>query len=43
MPINLSWTLLDGYRIKSTKERLNQLEYLSNGNLTLTIENTSQA
>tara|TARA_B100000683_G_scaffold70527_1_gene68969 strand:+ start:9751 stop:11064 length:1314 start_codon:yes stop_codon:yes gene_type:complete len=40
---NLSWTLLDGYRIKASKERLNQLEYLSNGNLTLTIENTSQA
>ena len=40
---NISWTLLNGYRIKATKEKLNQLEYLSNGNLTLTIENTTQA
>lgn len=40
---NLSWTLLNGYGIKASKERLNQLEYLSNGNLTLTIENTTQA
>ncbi len=40
---NLSWTLLNGYGIKANKERLNQLEYLSNGNLTLTIENTTQA
>ena len=29
--------------LKASKERLNQLEYLSNGNLTLTIENTTQA
>ena len=41
--LNLSWTLLNGYGIKANKERLNQLEYLSNGNLTLTIENTTQA
>ena len=41
--VNLSWTLLNGYGIKANKERLNQLEYLSNGNLTLTIENTTQA
>lgn len=40
---NLSWTLLNGYGIKANKERLNQLEYLSSGNLTLTIENTTQA
>ena len=40
---NLSWTILNGYGIKASKERLNQLEYLSNGNLTLTIENTTQA
>ncbi len=40
---NLSWTLLNGYGIKASKEKLNQLEYLSNGNLTLTIENTTQA
>ena len=40
---NLSWTLLNGYGIKASKEKLNQLEYLSNGNLTLTLENTTQA
>jgi len=40
---NMSWTLLNGYGIKANKEKLNQLEYLSNGNLTLTIENTTQA
>jgi len=40
---NMSWTLLSGYRIQATKEKLRQLEFLSNGNLTLTIENTTQA
>lgn len=40
---NLSWTLLNGYGIKASKEKLNQLEHLSNGNLTLTLENTTQA
>ena len=40
---NLSWTLFNGYGIKANKEKLNQLEYLSNGNLTLIIENTTQA
>ena len=35
--------IINGYGIKASKERLNQLEYLSNGNLTLTIENTTQA
>ena len=40
---NLSWTLLNGYGIKASKEKLNQLEYLSNGNLTLALENTTQA
>ena len=40
---NMNWTLLSGYRIQATKEKLRQLEFLSNGNLTLTIENTTQA
>lgn len=40
---NMSWTLLSGYRIQATKEKLRQLEFLSNGNLTLIIENTTQA
>ena len=40
---NLSWTLFNGYGIKANKEKLNQLEYLSNGNLTIILENTTQA
>ena len=39
---NMSWTLFNGYGIKANKEKLNQIEKLSNGNLTLTIENTTQ-
>mgnify|MGYP001211060126 CR=1 FL=1 len=39
---NMSWTLFNGYGIKASKEKLNQIEQLSNGNLTLTIENTIQ-
>ena len=39
---NMSWTLFNGYGIKANKEKLNQIEQLSNGNLTLTIENTTQ-
>jgi len=39
---NLSWTLFNGFAIRANKERLKQLENLSNGNLTLTIENTIQ-
>ena len=38
----MSWTLFNGYGIKANKEKLNQIEQLSNGNLTLTIENTTQ-
>jgi outer membrane protein len=39
---NMSWTLFNGYGIKANKEKLNQIEQLSNGNLTLTIENITQ-
>ena len=37
---NMNWTLFNGYGIKANKEKLNQIEQLSNGQLTLTIENT---
>ena len=39
---NMSWTLFNGYGIKANKKKLSQIEQLSNGNLTLTIENTTQ-
>ena len=39
---NINWTLFNGFAIQSNKERLNQLEKLSEGNLTLVIENTIQ-
>ena len=39
---NMNWTLFNGYRIKANKEKLNQIEQLSNGQLTLTIENTTE-
>ena len=39
---NMSWTLFNGYGIKANKRKLSQIEQLSNGNLTLTIENTTQ-
>ena len=40
---NINWTLFNGFAIRANKERLNQLEKLSEGNLTLVIENTIQA
>jgi len=39
---NMNWTLFNGYGIKANKEKLNQIEQLSNGQLTLTIENTTE-
>ena len=39
---NVSWTLFNGFAIKANKERLNNLEEISNNNATLTIENTIQ-
>ena len=39
---NMNWTLFNGYVIKANKEKLNQIEQLSNGQLTLTIENTTE-
>lgn len=39
---NLNWTLFNGFAIRTNKEKLNQLESLSQGNLTLIIENTLQ-
>ena len=37
---NINWTLFNGFAIKANKEKLNQLQNLSDGNLTLIIENT---
>ena len=39
---NVSWTLFNGFAIKANKEKLRNLEEISNNNATLTIENTIQ-
>ncbi len=39
---NVSWTLFNGFAIRANKEKLNNLEKISNNNATLTIENTIQ-
>jgi outer membrane protein TolC len=39
---NVAWTLFNGFRVKANKERLEQLQYQSEGNATLVIENTIQ-
>lgn len=39
---NVSWTLFNGFAIRANKEKLNNLEEISNNNATLTIENTIQ-
>ena len=39
---NVNWTLFNGFRVKANKERLEQLQYQSEGNATLVIENTIQ-
>ena len=40
--VNISWTLFNGFAIRANKKRLNNLEYISNNNASLTIENTIQ-
>ena len=40
---NLNWTLFNGFAIRANKERLNNLEKISNNSASLTIENTIQA
>ena len=39
---NVNWTLFNGFRVKANKEKLEQLQYQSEGNATLVIENTIQ-
>ena len=39
---NISWTLFNGFAIRANKEKLKNLEEISNNNATLTIENTIQ-
>ena len=39
---NLNWTLFNGFAIRANKEKLRNLEEISNNNATLTIENTIQ-
>ena len=39
---NVSWTLFNGFAIRANKEKLRNLEEISNNNATLTIENTIQ-
>ena len=39
---NISWTLFNGFAIRANKEKLYNLEKISNLNATLTIENTIQ-
>jgi len=39
---NLNWTLFNGFAIKANKEKLNNLEKISDNNAILTIENTIQ-
>ena len=39
---NLSWTLFNGFAIRANKEKLNNLEKISDNNASLTIENTIQ-
>ena len=40
--VNISWTLFNGFAIRANKKRLNNLEYISDNNASLTIENTIQ-
>ena len=39
---NVNWTLFNGFAIRANKEKLRNLEEISNNNATLTIENTIQ-
>ena len=40
---NINWILFNGFRVKATKERLEQLELQSEGNASLVVQNTLQA
>ncbi|MCS7019536.1 MAG: TolC family protein [Cytophagales bacterium] len=40
---NVNWVIFDGFRINLTKQRLEELEKLSQGNARIVIENTIQA
>lgn len=41
--IEANWILFDGYRVRITKQQLEQLEVLSQGNLQVAVENTIQS
>jgi outer membrane protein len=38
--VNLNWTIFRGFSARITKEKLNELEHLSEGNLNIIVENT---
>ena len=38
--VNLNWTIFRGFSARITKEKLNELEHLSVGNLNIIVENT---
>jgi outer membrane protein TolC len=40
---NINWVIFDGFRINLTKQRLEELERLSQGNARIVVENTIQA
>ncbi len=41
--VNVNWTIFNGFAIRRTKRRLEELELLSKGNLTVLMENTIQS
>ncbi len=41
--VNLNWTLFDGFAVNITKQRLNELQNLSEGNGIVLVENTIQS
>ncbi|MCB9231095.1 MAG: TolC family protein [Bacteroidia bacterium] len=41
--VDLNWTLFEGFKVGITKEKLEQLEQLSEGNAALVVENSLQA
>ncbi|MGB0838915.1 MAG: TolC family protein [Chitinophagales bacterium] len=41
--VNANWTLFDGFKVRINKERLEQLEAQSSGNVQLVVENVIQA
>lgn len=40
--VQLNWTLFDGYRVKITKNQLEQQQQIGNGNIKLSVENSIQ-